>query len=294
MSFDRWKSQDKYSYAFRLFSKYHTYMNSLYWTHVPTASYANKACRDALKNNPSMTSHQLFKLSGPDAFRVTESIKAFNSHLKEFENWTRLNTLVAVLSYFETYLSSVVSLAIESDLGLIYSIPRKIDGVMILKYGNSSDYSFFDKSELVTKGTWEQRTIQFKKLFGSAPATLIASVADLDKMRKMRNNVAHAFGRDIELSRKRETYEMLPIERLSEKRLKKYMELIIKISKEIDIQLLNNHIGEFELIHYYHKNKSNLDSSNQVQELKTKINSLYTQNRNHEFCRQLIDYYDTL
>jgi len=46
--------------------------------------------------------------------------------------------------------------------------------------------------------------------------------------------------------------DMLPIERLSEKRLQKYMESIRKISKYPDYQLLNNHIGEFELIHYYH------------------------------------------
>ena len=66
-------------------------------------------------------------------------------------------------------------------------------------------------------------------------------------MRKIRNNVAHAFGRDIDKTRARETVEMLPIERLSEERLQKYMELIRKISKAIDNQLLNNHIGEFEL-----------------------------------------------
>jgi hypothetical protein len=49
MSFDRWSSKDKFSYAFRLFSKYHTYMNSLYWAHVPSSSLTQKTYRDAKK-----------------------------------------------------------------------------------------------------------------------------------------------------------------------------------------------------------------------------------------------------
>lgn len=294
MSFDRWSSKDKFSYAFRLFSKYHTYMNSLYWAHVPASSLTQKTYRDAKKTNTNQTTHQVFHLSGPNAFRVTASLDAFSGHLKEFDNWTRLNTLVAVLSYFETYLSSVVSLSIESDLGLIYSIPKRIDGVMILKYGTNLEYSFFDKSELITKGTWDKRISYFKEIFGNVPSSLSSNVSNLEKMRKIRNNVAHAFGRDIDETRARTTIKMLPIERLSEVRLQKYMELIRKISKEIDNQLFTNHIGEYELIHYYHKNKQNLTLNNEIQDLKTMINSLYTEKRNHAFCKGLIDYYEAL
>jgi hypothetical protein len=294
MSFNRWTSQDKYSYAFRLFSKYHTYMNSLYWAHVPASSLTQKTYRDAKKTNPNQTTHQLYNLSGVNAFRVTKSLDAYSNHLNEFDNWTRLNTLVAVLSYFETYVSSVVSLAIESDLGLIYSIPNRIDGAMVLKYSTNRDYAFFDKSELITKGTWQKRISNYQKIFGTVPTILSSNVSDLERMRKIRNNVAHAFGRDIDKTRARETVEMLPIDRLPEIRLQKYMELIRKISKAIDSQLLNKHIGEFELIHFYHKNKHTLKVKHEIQDLKTKINSLYTQNRNHEFCIGLIDYYDKL
>ncbi len=294
MSFNRWTSKDKFSYAFRLFTKYHTFMNSLYWAHVPASVHTQTTYRGAKSSNPKPTTQQLYNLSGTNANRVAESIDAYSNHLKEFDNWTRLNTLVAVLSYFETYLSSVVSLAIESDLGLIYSIPKKIDGIMILKHGTNSDYSFFDKSELITKGTWPQRESNYKKLFGTAPNVLTSSISDLEKMRKIRNNVAHAFGRDIDKTRARETVEMLPIERLTEVRLQKYMEIIRKISKAIDNQLLTNHIGEFELVHFFHKNKNLLKQNQEVQDLKTRINSLYVENRNHQFCKELIDYYNNL
>lgn len=294
MSFNRWISKDKYSYAFRLFSKYHTYMNSLYWAHVPASSHTQETYRIASVNNPNQTTHQLYNLSGKNAFRVTESLESYSKHLKDFDNWTRLNTLVAVLSYFETYLSSIVSLAIESDLGLIYSIPKKIDGIMILKHKTNTDYSFFDKSELITKGSWPQRISNYEKIFNSVPTTLASSISDLEKMRKIRNNVAHAFGRDIEKTRARETFEMLPIERLSEIRLQKYMDIIRKISKEIDAQLLTNHIGEFELIYFYHRIKSELRTNYEIQDLKTKINSLYVEQRNYTFCKELIKYYEQI
>ena len=294
MSFNRWTSKDNYSYAFRLFTKYHTYMNSLYWAHVPASSHTQATYRNAKLNNPNQTTQQLYNLSGVNVFRVTESLDAYSQHLKDFDNWTRLNTLVAVLSYFETYLSSVVSLAIESDLGLIYSIPKKIDGIMVLKHGTNDEYSFFEKSELITKGTWQQRISNYSKIFGSVPDILSSSIADLEKMRKIRNNVAHAFGRDIDKTRARDTIEMLPIERITEVRLQKYMKLIRQISKAIDFQLFNNHIGEFELIHFYHKNKDEFKTENKIQELKTKINSLYTENRNHKFCKELIEYYEEL
>ncbi len=292
--FDRWNSKDTYSYAFRLFSKYHTYMNSIYWAHVPASSYAQGIYRRAININPNQTTHSVFNLSGINAFRVTKSLNAYSDHLKEFDNWTRLNTLVAVLSYFETYLSSVVSLAIESDLGLLYSIPKRIDGVMVLKYGNIKDYSFVKKSEEVTKGEWPKRISSYENLFKTVPPILSQSVSDLEKMRKIRNNVAHAFGRDIDKTRARETFEMLPIDRLSEARLQRYMEIIRDAAKAIDYQLHNNHIGEFELVYYYQLIKDKLKQGSEIKQLKSMINSLYVENRNHVFCKELIDYYNQI
>jgi hypothetical protein len=269
-------------------------MNSLYWAHVPASSKAQKTYRDSKKISPVPTTQSAYHLSGANAFRVADSLDAYSSHLKEFDNWTRLNTLVSVLSYFETYLSSVVSLSIESDLGILYSVPRRIDGVMVLKYSTQDEYSFFDKSEGVTKGTWQQRVSCYKQLFKVVPVSLENSIADLEKMRKIRNNVAHAFGRDINETRSRHTLEILPIERLSEERLMKYMETIRIISKDIDKQLLENHIGEFELIHYYHTTRDGLTSTNRANELKPLINGLYVQKRTRKFCAQLIQYYEAL
>ena len=69
MSFDRWKSLDKYSYAFKLFRKYHTYMNSLYWVHVPASDYIQHIYRKE-KSNPLKTTHSVYKITGKNAVKV--------------------------------------------------------------------------------------------------------------------------------------------------------------------------------------------------------------------------------
>ncbi|WP_305844171.1 hypothetical protein [Photobacterium leiognathi] len=294
MAFDRWNSQDQYSYVYRLFAKHHTHMNSLYWAHVPASSFCLGTSRRELKETNPKTTQQLLHVSGANAFRVNDDVKGFSSDLNEFDNWTRLNTLVAVLSYFETYLSSVVSLAIESDLGLLYSIPKRIDGAMVLKHNNTSKYAFFDKSESITKGDWSKRAGEFKSLFGAVPQSITDNISSLERMRKLRNNVAHAFGRDIDETRARTTMELLPMERLTEKTLLKYMELILNIAKDVDIQLFSNHIGEYELVHYYHVNKGKFSGPNEVRDFKDSINKLYINLRGNQFCRELIAYYNNI
>lgn len=269
-------------------------MNSLYWAHVPASSNAQHTYRESKKLTPVPTTQEAYNLSGENAFRVADSLDDYSEHLKDFGNWTRLNTLVSTLSYLETYLSSVVSLSIESDLGILYSVPKRIDGVMVIKYNDKNKYSFLDKSEGITKGTWPQRVGSYRELFKTVPSSLDNSISDLEKMRKIRNSVAHAFGRDIDETRSRHTLEILPIERLSEKRLMKYMEKIRAIAKDIDKQLFENHIGDFELIHYYHNVRDSLTSNDKAKELKARINGLYVENRSRDFCDQLINYYEAL
>ena len=108
MSFNRWKSEDDYSYVFRLFSKHHEFMNSLYWAYVPASSFAIGTHKKITQHNPNQTTNKILKISpkNKNAFRVAQSSQDYVNHLKEFDNWTRLNALVAISSYFETYLPS--------------------------------------------------------------------------------------------------------------------------------------------------------------------------------------------
>ncbi|WP_234122365.1 hypothetical protein [Clostridium hydrogenum] len=294
MKFNRWKSQDDYSYAFRLFNKYHTYMNSLYWSYVPAYDSAQYTYRNAIKKVPNNTTHKVFHLSGKNSDRVVSNINEWSKNLKEFDNWTRLNSLVAVNAYFEIYLSSVISLAIESDLGLLYCFSKEFDGIKVLKYGNQEKYSFYDKSEEITKGTWPKRISNYKQIFGKVPVELEKHEGDLEKIRKIRNDVTHSFGRDIELSRSRDTKRIIDIERISTERLQKYMGIIREVARGIDKHLLNNHIGDYENIYYYHICKDKLILQNPTQDFKKKLNSLYVKNKGWDYINSLIDYYKKL
>lgn len=296
MEFDRWKSQDDYSFAYRLFSGYHTYMNNMYWSYAPVFHYSRNIYRRAISENTDITTHEIFKVDrrNKDGRRVISNAKQWSHNNTEFDNWTRLNTLVAVNSYFEIYLSTIVSLALESDLGVLYSISKEVDGIKVLKYGTIDDYSFFDKSEEVTKGSWDSRISNYKKIFKYSPKVLDDNIGDLERIRKLRNKVAHSFGRDIELSRARETKQNLEIERLSLKRLQKYMGIIREVARGIDNHLLSSHIGDYENIHYYHITKDKLPDERHNKEFKRSLNSLSVRKKGWKYINTLIEYYNEL
>ncbi|MGE7929215.1 hypothetical protein [Lysinibacillus xylanilyticus] len=295
MNFDRWKSNDDYTYAYKIFNRYHTYMNSLYWSYAPAYAYSQIAYSQKKKEGGQLpTTHELFNLSGKDSERVASNLDDWSRHFKEFDNWTRLNALLSLNSYFEIYLSSVVSLAVESDIGLQFAASKSVDGLTIVKNGNSRGYSFFDISREITMGEWSKRRKRFKEIFGSAPQELTTYEKDLEKIRNIRNSVAHSFGRDIEKSRSRSQTDILEIQRISIKTLKKYMSIIRAVARSIDEQLLNNHIGDYEAVFYYHEIKSTLPVNNHVKEFKKKLNSLYVKQKSFSYCEQLIEYYDSL
>ncbi len=294
MEFDRWLSEDSYTHAYRLFNKHHTLMNSIYWSYAPVFAYTQSLYSTEKGNGVERSTHQMFNLKGLDSDRVPHRLGDWSKSLKEFDNWTRLNALVSLSAYFEIYLSSVVSLAIESDLGLLYSVPRLIDGVKIIKYGNEENYSFFDKSQGITKGEWSKRRSNFVALFGSAPDELTKHEGTLENIRKIRNNMAHAFGRDIDISRSRKTISILEMDRVSIKRLQEYMGIIREVARAVDNQLLRNHIGQFETLYFYHQVKNGLNNSNKLKDFKKKLNSLLVKNKSIKYCKDLIEFYDNL
>lgn len=270
-------------------------MNSLYWAYAPAFAHSQITYSKAKKEyGPLPTTHHLFNLSGNNSERVAIDLDDWSRHFKEFDNWTRLNALLSLNSYFEIYLSSVVSLAIESDIGLQFSASKSVDGLTIVKNGNHRKYSFFDISREITMGEWSKRRKRFKQIFGSAPKELTTYEKDLETIRNIRNSVAHSFGRDIEKSRSRSQTDILEIQRISLKRLQKFMDIIRKVARAIDEQLLNNHIGDYEAVFFYHEIKGTLPVNNHVKAFKKRLNSLYVKQKSASYCKQLIDYYNSL
>ena len=150
--FDRWNSKDNTTWVYRLFIKRMTHLNEILWASIPALSFAQGMYRrNKQTDNPIETTDDFFKASGDDVRRLDPSVDDWYKNIREFENWNRLNSLVALLSSFEVYLSSVVSLSIESDPGLLLSATKIIDGVKLLK-SNNGKHEFFKESERITKG----------------------------------------------------------------------------------------------------------------------------------------------
>jgi len=293
--FNRWGNRTGNSWVLRIFKQHHTLLNSMYWSYVPTSSYCNYLFRQNEKDGEIKTTSQLLHLSGSDSHRVENRLEDWRQSIKEFDNWTRLNSLVALLSYFEVYLSSIVMLSLESDPGLHFKTSKIIDGMKIVKSNSQFTFDFKHVAEKITKGDWSQRIAAFQEVFGTVPQKIINHTKQLERMRKLRNNVAHAFGREIEKAQERGLTKILDMDKLSLDSLKKYMQIISDIVYEIDNQLVSNHIGSYEVLFYYHKIHHELPKSNREVALRKKLNGIGINGTcNEAYCKELINYYDSL
>lgn len=293
--FNRWESRTGSSWGIRIFKKHHTLLNSMYWSYVPTSSYCNYLYRENERDNSAETTCELLHISGADAHRVDNKLDDWKKNYREFDNWTRLNSLVALLSYFEVYLSSVVMLSLESDPGLNFKTSKVIDGMKIIKANGQFAFDFRQIAAKITKGEWNQRIAAFKDVFGSAPQKLVDHIYQLERMRRLRNNVAHAFGREIEKAQTRGLVEILEMDKLSLESLKKYMQIIHDIAYEIDKQLIRDHIGSYEVLYYYHQIQNELPRMGKEVALRKELNRVGVNGTcNEEYCMELIKYYESL
>jgi hypothetical protein len=247
MTFDRWKSPWPRTWPYALFKKHHTELNNLYWSNAAAkyhAMYLTKKAADGDKIDSTLA------FPPANSHRINCSILEWKSRLKEFENWNRLNALMALTGYMETYLHAIVKLALTSDPGILISSSRVVDGIGLVKKSNLPDFDVHLRS--ITKGTWNDRLQCYMQLFKSAPTALINNINELEAIRKLRNGVGHAFGREIDDYRSPLILKPIPLQRLSEQRLQKWLGLVETIVSEIEEQLRTNHIGAIEVLLNYH------------------------------------------
>jgi hypothetical protein len=109
--------------------------------------------------------------------------------------------------------------------------------------------------EGLVKGEWSGRLAAYRKLFGAPPTSVVAAEAELEKIRRMRNRVAHHSGfedGDLPLNvsmvlgaRRVELLEQQRVQ-VSHEQFIKWMKLLGDVSEKIDSQLTTKHIGDFE------------------------------------------------
>lgn len=294
IEFNRWISIRDNSWPFQVFRKHTQELNALMWANEPATKYVYKKLKeDGAKMDDKASLH--FNFAVQDGREVYDDLEDWSNSFNLFQNWTNLNGLMAITSNFETYIATIVSLAIESDPGILYKSPKSIDGVSLLKKG-AGKFPFEDDILVsFTKGDWNSRNSAFLKYFDHVPLSISENISELEKIRKLRNKVAHSFGRDIERSRNKEVKDILPMERLTTSKFIKIRKLIWQCVTNIDEYLLTNHIGEYQAIKYYHSIAHELKGTpgNKAMVFKKKIGALGDLS-GKIFCQGLVKYYDEI
>lgn len=244
------------------------------------------------------STQQHFTFGKPWERDLFSNLKDWSNGFNELENWVNLNALVAISSNLETYMATIIELALESDVGVVYGMTHRIDGIEILKKGNKDPFNRPEAIEACTKRDWSSRLSAYKKYFGRCPKYLLNKVSELEEIRNLRNSVAHAFGRDISASRKQGELTTLPISRLQRDRFHFLQAVVWRSAKAIDAHLNTFHIGEYQALLFFHNIYEDLNQSvhpnQRAIELKKRLGRFGDQAPGKEFCKGLVQYYEAL
>ena len=293
VNFDRWIPIYPHTLPYRIYKSYDNDLMSLITSFESAKGYTYSHLK---KDGAHWTSKAYdFGLMQEDRPRT---VKEWSINYEEFANWVRLSLLLSSCSHLENYIAAIVKECIESDPGILIGTAHAIDGLIYKKGGMSLRKEDIESKVMAcTKGDWQSRIGNLERLFGSLPASLTSSISDLEAIRKIRNDLAHAFGRDISESQDYFRVHKAPIHRLKKERFNKYRTLINKIVKELDVQLNNNHVGNYELVLHYHKIYpliSNLDRGYKVEELKKSLQTVQNTSCSKAKCRGIVLYYEGL
>ena len=292
ISFDRWSSPYPHSLPYRIFKESDNEVRSLVISYESSFSFI---CSNLRKLGATWES-PAFDYGLAENNKVL-TVKQWVNNSKEFANWMRLSLLMSMCSNVEIYMASIIRESIESDPGIIMGASHQIDGIKLLKSGNKVDENVIaDHIKKCTKDTWSSRLCHIEKLFGAMPI-IANNIKQLEDIRNLRNDVGHAFGRNIEKSQQYYRIEIEPIERISVKRYNKYITLLYDIVQEFDKIVTGNHIGCFEIILQYHKmyeSIKDLDKGYQVNELKATLKIDKNTGVSKELCRGVYLYYNNL
>lgn len=110
-NFSRWAPSHKNSWPYRIFNQYNAELNRI----VMAYTSANKFTYSKLKSDGATWDDKAVNfLYTNNNNEIT--IRNWSDTFNQFDNWVRLNELLAVSAYFETYLSAIISLSFESIL----------------------------------------------------------------------------------------------------------------------------------------------------------------------------------
>jgi hypothetical protein len=189
MLFDRWKPPFGKTMAYRVFQRHHTELNNFYWAHKAAL---RKAFSLTKPHRPSDRALLLF----PDPTNERKrdiTLQQWADNYAGFDNFCRLSSLIAATGYLEILTRTLIDAACQSKPALLLKGGSdEIDGVSILK---KHAHSYAERAEPCLKGEWQKRISAYRQVFGTVPQFFPDNLTALERLRKLRNDVGHAFGR---------------------------------------------------------------------------------------------------
>lgn len=244
MPFNRYQLFNNKSLAHRLFKRHHTHFNDIYWAHRVARSHTFQSTKFSKRED------QVSSLFNPSfhEVRTNRSLGEWGQWYSEFDDWTRMSAIMAMAGYLETYIAQVTTAAFESTPSLIFGGGPMIDGAAYLKH--NPKYDLYEHSEQFTRGSWQSRISAYKNIFGSCPFE--SKLSDLEKLRSLRNDVGHSFGRNIKSMKFAQSWEVKKLSSISDKRLVLFLDLVEQVAESIDSHIASKYIGQYEVIKVYH------------------------------------------
>ena len=292
-TFDRWKiKEDMSSWSFKIFKHQNKELIDMYIAHILAQESIDKSKIEKSKH-----------IEYADNFK---SIESWKNNFDKFDNWINLNAIIAMSSILEMYMTRVIKLALHSDMELWKKKER--DGIKLHKKEKHKSEGT-GKATKCTSKEWEKRIKAFQDIFGDSPKIFTdKNILTLEKMRKIRNNIGHSFGVDLDESKKQyDNLIPLDIVKVGHEEIIEYLKLTYQIAQNIDKQLMTKHIGTYQYLKFYHDKKKELsledeDTKIQANILKKEIvkfgessnKASKTDILSKEFYIELIKYYKSL
>jgi len=246
-----------------------------------------------MKGQANSAASQALGFVGVDEGRLAPTIELWSRFYKGFNNWTRVSALIALSSYFEVYLRAIVSLALESDPGSPRGASRKVDGAVMLKYGTR--HSYFEEASQVVVGDWSKRLRAYKELFGQVPSILQSLQGDLEKLRNLRNDAGHKFGRDMTEEDYRCRIRPAGMTQVGLPTLKLQLGVVEKAVRAVDEHLASQHVGAYEMIYFFHSRRNEvLETGTNVRRFRKAVGGVLGVGPSVKYCQGLKVYYESL
>lgn len=290
MIFNRYVPLRSRSIAINEFNDRQTELNEHFWSFVVMTENARYLAREAGKSDASTSTATLFHASGPDVSRVPPTVDLWLKANDALGNWLRLSALISAVAFHEAYISRIVRTALMSDPLCRYGATRGLDGTVLLKRGIEIEYESDQKS--LTRDVWSKRAENFKRIFNATDTSVMFPIARLEKMRELRNEFAHGFGRSLDVPEPSDLVDRLS-SKISHATLLSYLGLLSKSASAIDRFLIEKFIGSFELIHLYHVWKAD-NPAKVARDFKKHLVRNGFPNANMQFCKELIIYYENV